>query len=368
VHITTEVVVAAAGNTYSGRMVMQLLLDSRPEEVHITPDVVVAAAGNTHSGRMVMQLLLDSRPDEVHITTEVIVAAAGNTYSGRMVMQLLLDSRPDEVHITTEVVVAAAGNTYSGRMVMQLLLDSRPEEVHITPDVVVAAAGNTGDGREVVQLLLDRRKDAVLVTPKAILAAAKNTYSGRDVLILFLRRQELDLSFIDEHGRTPLLWAVLRGNRAMLDLLLKLDSHHHDLSQVSMCDKLGCSIIHLAAIGNCLDLIEKTSNFDRTIHAIDNQGWTALHWTAYFGHRRAASILVDHGASLDCRNKQGWTPYQLALFSRSQYVAEVVLSGSNSSKDAIEELSEDMEGSCNSCYRVSVLSWYIRKRREHCPS
>jgi ankyrin repeat protein len=157
----------------------------------------------------------------------------------------------------------------------------------------------------------------------------------------------------------------LRGNRSMLDLLLKLNGHSDDLAQVSARDKLGCSIIHLAAIGNCLELMEKVADFDNNIDAVDNEGWTALHWTAYFGHQKAASILVDHGASLDCRNKQGWTPYQLSVISRSQHVTGVISGGNVSSKDAIGELSEDIKGVCNSCYRVSILSTYTRKHCEH---
>jgi hypothetical protein len=317
VHVTSDVVIAAAGNGGSGEEVMSLLLEERPGEVKITPDVITAAAGNgrgvmhlllqkrpddvhitpeviiaaasSYNGREVMQLLLQERPDDVHITSEVVVSAAGNSEDGGGVLQLLLQKRPDDVHITPEVIVAVARN-YHGRGVMQLLLKMRPDDVHVTPEVVVAAAGNSGSGKEVMQLLLQEKPEDVYLTPKAVLAVAKNINGGRDVVELFLKRQQLDLSSIDEYGRTPFLLAILRGNRTVLDVFFLLDDHRNDSTQVTFRDKLGCSMIHFAAMGDCVDLIEKTSDFDRRVHAVDNQGWTALHWAAYFGHKNAAVI------------------------------------------------------------------------------
>lgn len=61
--------------------------------------------------------------ERVLITEEVVKAAAGNLWSGKEVMMLLLEKRGADVVITEEVVKAAAGNKYSGEKVMMLLLD-----------------------------------------------------------------------------------------------------------------------------------------------------------------------------------------------------------------------------------------------------
>jgi ankyrin repeat protein len=100
---------------------------------------------------------------------------------------------------------------------MQLLLEEVPDEVHITPEVIAAAARNLRSGKDVIQLLLQERPNDVHITPEAVVATARNLGCGRGVVELFLTRQQPDLSFIDEYGRTAFSWALLRGNRAILD-------------------------------------------------------------------------------------------------------------------------------------------------------
>ena len=45
-----------------------------------------------------------------------------------------------------------------------------------------------------------------------------------------------------------------------------------------------------------------------TINAYDKKDRRAIHWAAYMGHVEVVKILVDHGAELNCRDKQvSWT-------------------------------------------------------------
>ena len=82
-----------------------------------------AAAGNNWSGKEVMTLLLDRWGDQITITEEVVEAAAGNEGNGKEVMTLLLDRRGDQITITEGVVEAAVGNEQSGESVLALLLN-----------------------------------------------------------------------------------------------------------------------------------------------------------------------------------------------------------------------------------------------------
>jgi ankyrin repeat protein len=120
-------------------------------------------------------------------------------------------------------------------------------------------------------------QDDVHITPEVFVAAARNLSCGRDVVELFSIRQRPDLSFIDEYGRTALSWALLRGNRAILDLFSKVNGQFDYTAPVIFRDKLGCSMIHLAAMGNCIDLLDRLPDYNKNIHALDNQDWTALH-------------------------------------------------------------------------------------------
>lgn len=51
---------------------------------------------------------------EVVVTEEVVKTAAGNEYSGKEVMKLLLEQRGADVDITEEVVKVAAGKVWTG--------------------------------------------------------------------------------------------------------------------------------------------------------------------------------------------------------------------------------------------------------------
>ena len=49
-----------------------------------------------------------------------------------------------------------------------------------------------------------------------------------------------------------------------------------------------------------------------TINAYDKKDRRAIHWAAYMGHVEVVKILVDHGAELNCRDKQvGCQPKKL---------------------------------------------------------
>jgi ankyrin repeat protein len=41
-----------------------------------------------------------------------------------------------------------------------------------------------------------------------------------------------------------------------------------------------------------------------TINAFDKKDRRAVHWAAYMGHTELVRLLVEHGAELNCRDKQ----------------------------------------------------------------
>jgi len=212
IKVTDKVVKVAAGNTGSGKEVMELLLEKRGNEVEITTEVVKAVAVN--GGKEVMELLLEKRGNEVEITTEVVKAAVGN-YRGKEVMELLLEKRGNEVEITTEVVKAAVGS-YRGKEVMELLLEKRGNEVEITAEVVKAAAGSYR-GKEIMELLLEKRGNEVEITTEVVKAAAGN-YWGKEVMELLLEKRGNEVKIATEVVK------VAAGNyrgKEVMELLLE---------------------------------------------------------------------------------------------------------------------------------------------------
>ena len=47
-------------------------------------------------------------------------------------------------------------------------------------------------------------------------------------------------------------------------------------------------------------LLEKSA----TVNAFDKKDRRAIHWAAYMGHVDVVKLLVDHGAEINCRDKQ----------------------------------------------------------------
>ncbi|KAF2464838.1 HET-domain-containing protein [Lindgomyces ingoldianus] len=102
VKITEEVVKAAARSLVEGQEVIDLLLQQQPKAWEITEGLVteLTKSFNTSS----IEILLRKRGSEIRVTEEVVKAAAGNTQSGKEIMDLLLQQRGSEIKVTEEVV------------------------------------------------------------------------------------------------------------------------------------------------------------------------------------------------------------------------------------------------------------------------
>lgn len=104
------------------REVMELLLDlSRPETEIVDENVLTAAAANGPRGREVVKLLL-GRGSKVKVTERVAMAAVGNTWTGKEVMEQLFRERTDEIKITQHLFSAANENRRQGEDIIELLL------------------------------------------------------------------------------------------------------------------------------------------------------------------------------------------------------------------------------------------------------
>ncbi|PKX98642.1 SPRY-domain-containing protein [Aspergillus novofumigatus IBT 16806] len=269
IKVTEAVVKGAAGNRENGEEVMELLLDQRGHQIGITEDVVKAAAGNQTKGKEVMDLLLDRRGVEVPVTEDVVKAAAENR-GGKEVMELLLDQRGDQIHITEDVVKAAAGNQMKGREMMALLLDRRGHETQTTEDVAKVAAGNRGNGEEVMALLLDRQGDQIQVTKGVIKAAAGNGRKGKEVMALLLGHL----------GR-------------------QIQIEHHELQTASWKRNI--------------EKVEQLLANGANAASANRCGWAPLHAASWNGDIQVARLLLAKGAHPTAKSNIGWTPLDAAL-------------------------------------------------------
>ena len=60
-------------------------------------------------------------------------------------------------------------------------------------------------------------------------------------------------------------------------------------------------------------LLDAGSDDGRAINAADNTGRTALHGAALQGYDQVVRFLADRGATLDVKDKRGFTPLDVAM-------------------------------------------------------
>ncbi len=61
-----------------------------------------------------------------------------------------------------------------------------------------------------------------------------------------------------------------------------------------------------------LEAVKMLVTLGNDVNAVNDRGETAMHGAAYRGAPTIVQYLADHGAKLDVRSKQGWTPWTIA--------------------------------------------------------
>ncbi|KAK1245985.1 hypothetical protein MKX07_005054 [Trichoderma sp. CBMAI-0711] len=112
---------------------------------------------------------------------------------------------------------------------------------------------------------------------------------------------EVDHSVInheDEHGRTPIMAAVLSAE-----------------TDVKVKSANGSDALHMAAAGGFDDIVILLLQHGADLQARGNDGMTALHFAASHGHACTIDILMEAGAQIWTTNHQGYTAVHIAAQS-----------------------------------------------------
>lgn len=90
----------------------------------------------------------------------------------------------------------------------------------------------------------------------------------------------------------------------------------------------GLDIFEAAALGALEALIERCEEDAASVNAYSDDGWTPLHFAAYFGHNACAKDLLRRGAFVDARARNGSaaTPLHSACAGNHPTVAQTLLS------------------------------------------
>jgi ankyrin repeat protein len=159
----------------------------------------------------------------------------------------------------------------------------------------------------------------------------------------------------DTLGRTPSMWAALGGKVSCIQSLWP-SSLPTSSSTTMDKDSLGLSLIHLFAIGNCSDGISLVLDAGFDVNEPDSQGWTPLHWAAYFGHKEVCEFLVDRAADKGLKDSTDRTAHGVSLFVGAKQLNELLKPHLVQDNLNVLEVAQGFSAAyCDSCQRVSIL-------------
>ncbi len=123
----------------------------------------------------------------------------------------------------------------------------------------------------------------------------------------------------DEMGLTPLIYAVSRGHREVVELLL------NEGADVNTQDDAGYSPVHIAAFRGNKEMLEFLIKKGANLNRKNEMGVTALHDMAMQGQKEIVALLIDNGADFMMRDTSGDAALQLASNHGQKEIVELLL-------------------------------------------
>ncbi|MEO8400958.1 MAG: ankyrin repeat domain-containing protein [Gammaproteobacteria bacterium] len=131
----------------------------------------------------------------------------------------------------------------------------------------------------------------------------------------------------EHHNRTALHWAAINGDREMTSILLDAGANVTAPSGSMMFQP-----IHLAAQSNHVNVLRELITFDcDLIDEKDGHGQTALQWAISHKHTNAAEFLIQQGADFSAstqipdHKKHGYTALHYAIESGQLLIVERIV-------------------------------------------
>jgi ankyrin repeat protein len=141
---------------------------------------------------------------------------------------------------------------------------------------------------------------------KALLSAALG--GQEDHVWLLLTRNDIDVNFKDDRGRTALMFAAMKGHTIITKILLA-----QAFIEVDGKDRYGKTALSWAAESGYTVIVKMLTMKNADVETRDLYGQTPLLWAATAGQGAVVRLLLEKGADLkprDCKNR---TPLSCAV-------------------------------------------------------
>ncbi|XP_043331081.1 fibronectin type 3 and ankyrin repeat domains protein 1 isoform X2 [Cervus canadensis] len=152
----------------------------------------------------------------------------------------------------------------------------------------------------------------------ALMVAAQRGYTR---LVKILISHGTDVNLQNGSGKDSLMLACYAGH---LDVVKYLRRHG---ASWDTRDLGGCTALHWAADGGHCDVIEWMIGDGCEVDVVDaGSRWTPLmRVSAVSGNREVASLLIDAGADVNVKDKDGKTPLMVAVLNNHEELVQLLL-------------------------------------------
>jgi len=135
-------------------------------------------------------------------------------------------------------------------------------------------------------------------------SAVNAAFGKRNMEIaLLLLGQSADINIMDRAGCTPLYAASESGRRDHIELLLK---HHADVNLPN--GNMSKTALGIVAVLGEVEIARVLLHHGASVDSRDREGWTPLKSASRCGHLDIVQLLIQSGATVDAQDNGGWTP------------------------------------------------------------
>ena len=154
---------------------------------------------------------------------------------------------------------------------------------------------------------------------------------------------DVDINYASSVGnfksKTALMWASSQGRLETISLLLEADANINDVDVDGVSALMwacGSEAPEHASYKHGLmvtpnkghyEVVKKLLQYGAIIDLKDKDGITAIMYASFHGHSRAVEALLNNGADASLRNRAGKTALQLTMNAGFTDTAEIIKSG-----------------------------------------
>ena len=184
---------------------------------------------------------------------------------------------------------------------------TRPEQLEAAPMYYAAFCGFY----DVTEKLFRERPEHLnaIGGPCGTALHAVAATNDLDITQLLLRHGA-DVNSVDWRGRTPLLFASVKGHLDVVRCLLEHGADANAKDRVKYITSL-----HMAARNGKFEIVRTLLKHNADINARDKRGRTPLHFASNYGRVDVVRLLLKHGSDPKARNVDGETALHLASIS-----------------------------------------------------